>query len=58
MVELEVTAIRDSVIACHSGRAEPLGHCTERDRAGKLLRQFDQRLTDEPFGQATAVQRA
>jgi hypothetical protein len=58
MVELEVTATRDTVIACHSRRGEALGHCTERARNGKRLRQFDQRLTDEPFGQATAVQRS
>lgn len=58
MVELEVTAARDSVIACHSGSTEPLGHCVERDRAGKRIRQFDAPLSDNPLGQATAVQRA
>lgn len=58
MVELEVSAARDTVIACHRGRSDPSGHCTELDRAGRRLRQFDQRLTDNPLRQATAVERA
>jgi hypothetical protein len=58
LVELEVTAIRDSVIACHAARADQVGRCVERDRDGDRLQQFDSRLGDDPFGQATAVQRA
>ncbi|HVF05287.1 MAG TPA: hypothetical protein VNA20_10630 [Frankiaceae bacterium] len=58
MVELEVTAARDSVIACHARRADVLGHCVERNRRGRELRRFDAALTDNPLGQATAVQRA
>lgn len=58
MVELEVTATRDSVVACHGLRADQLGRCVERDRHGDRLRLFDARLTDDPLGQATAVQRA
>lgn len=57
MVELEVTATRDSVIACHAASADHLGHCAERDRNGARLRQFDSRLSDDPLGQAMAVQR-
>lgn len=58
MVELEVTEARDSVIACHGRRADLLGHCIERDRQGRELRRFHAHLTDDPLGQATAVQRA
>lgn len=58
MVELEVTAIRDSVIACHGRRSDMLGRCVERDRRGREVRTFDAHLTDNPLGQATAVQRA
>lgn len=58
MVELEVTATRDSVVACHSHRGDRIGRCVERDRGGDRLRQFDAPLTDDPLGQATAVQRA
>lgn len=58
MVELEVTATRDSVVACHGRRADQVGRCVERDRNGNRLRQFDTPLTDDPLGQATAVQRA
>ena len=57
MVELEVTAIRDSVIACHGRRADMRGHCSERDRRGREVRTFDAHLADDPLGQATAVQR-
>ncbi|MDT4922642.1 MAG: hypothetical protein QOG01_355 [Pseudonocardiales bacterium] len=58
MVELEITSTRDSVIACHAARADQVGHCAERERNGHPLRQFDATLTDDPLGQATAVQRA
>jgi len=57
MAELEVTAVRDSLIACHADRADQIGHCDERDRDGDRLRQFDSRLVDDPLGQAMAVQR-
>lgn len=57
MVELEVTAMRDSVIACHTVRVDEVGHCAERERDGDRLRQFDSGLSDDAFGQATAVQR-
>lgn len=58
MVELEVTATRDSVIACHGRRPDLRGHCVERQRRGRTLRRFDAQLSDDPLGQATAVQRA
>lgn len=58
MVELEVTPSRDSVIACHSSRTEPLGRCRELDRHGHQLRRFEAQLTDNPLGEATAVERA
>ena len=57
-VELEITAVRESVIACHGSRADMLGHCVERDRRGREARTFDAHLTDNPLGQALAVQRA
>lgn len=57
MVELEITATRDSVIACHAARTDQVGHCAERDRDGDRLRQFGSPLSDDPLGQATAVQR-
>jgi hypothetical protein len=58
LVELEVTATRDSVIACHAARADALGRCIERDRRGREVQRFDAYLTDNPLGQATAVERA
>ena len=57
LVELEITAVRESVIACHGRRADMLGHCVERDRRGREVRTFDAPLTDDPLGQALAVQR-
>lgn len=57
LVELEVSASRDSVVACRARRGEPVGRCVEHDRRRRLLRRFDAHLTDDPFGQATAVQR-
>lgn len=56
-VELEVTALRDSVVACHGARGNAVGRCVDRDRRGRELRRFDAFLTDNPLGQATAVQR-
>lgn len=58
LVELEVTATRSSVIACHGARRDAMGRCAERDRRSRELRRFDAYLTDNPLGQATAVQRA
>jgi hypothetical protein len=56
MVELEVTASRDSVIACHSDR-DALGRCVERDRSGRQVRAFDARLSDDPLDGALSVKR-
>lgn len=56
LVELEVSASRNSVVACHSGRVELVGRCVEQDRRRRLIRRFDAQLTDNPFAQATAVQ--
>jgi hypothetical protein len=58
LVELEVTEARDSVIACHAVRDDVLGRCVERDRQRREMRRFYTQLTDDPLGQATAVQRA
>jgi hypothetical protein len=57
MVELEVTATRDSVIACHSD-LDALGHCVERDRSRRPLRAFDALLSDDPLEGAVAVKRS
>jgi hypothetical protein len=57
MIELEVAAVRDSVIACHGRRADQVGRRVEGGRDGDRLRPFDPHLSDEPLGQATAVQR-
>jgi hypothetical protein len=57
MVELEITASRDSVIACHSPR-DAVARCTEYDRTGRRTRAFTSRLSDTPLAGAVAVERA
>jgi hypothetical protein len=58
MVELEITAARDSLIACRASQADERAPCTEADRSGHFVRRFTDTLSDDPLAGPLSVHRS
>lgn len=57
MVELEITAVRDSLVACRATHLGEPAACVEANRSRQVLNRFEVPLSDDRLAGALSVQR-